>query len=53
MEDFLYRILNYLIIDKYRRRKTLLLDALAEKGFEISHNDSNHLFKNFQINTWK
>ncbi len=35
MKAFLYHILNNLIIDEYRKRKTLSLDNLLEKGFEI------------------
>lgn len=36
MKPFLYHILNQLIIDEYRKRKTYSLDALREKGFEPS-----------------
>ncbi len=31
---FLYHILNNLIVDEYRKRKTISLDSLLEKGFE-------------------
>lgn len=34
MKAFLYHVLNNLIIDEYRRRKTVSLDVLMEKGFE-------------------
>ena len=34
MKAFLYHVLNNLIIDEYRKRKTFSLDALLEKGFE-------------------
>lgn len=34
MQSFLYRILNNLIIDEYRKRKTSSLDELVESGFE-------------------
>ncbi len=34
MKAFLYHILNHLIIDEYRKRKTTSLDTLIEKGFE-------------------
>lgn len=34
MKAFLYHILNNLIIDEYRKRKTSSLDVLLEKGFE-------------------
>lgn len=34
MKSFLYHILNNLIIDEYRKRRTTSLDALLEKGYE-------------------
>jgi RNA polymerase sigma factor (sigma-70 family) len=34
MKAFLYHILNNLIVDEYRKRKTTSLDVLIEKGFE-------------------
>lgn len=34
MKAFLYHVLNNLIVDEYRRRKTVSLDILMEKGFE-------------------
>jgi RNA polymerase sigma-70 factor, ECF subfamily len=34
MKAFLYHILNNLIVDEYRKRKTTSLDLLLEKGFE-------------------
>ncbi|MFH1171637.1 MAG: RNA polymerase sigma factor [bacterium] len=36
MRAFLYHILNHLIVDEYRKQKTVSLDALLEKGFEPS-----------------
>ena len=39
MKAFLYHVLNNLIIDDYRKRKTVSLDALLEKGFEPSGNE--------------
>jgi RNA polymerase sigma-70 factor (ECF subfamily) len=44
MKAFLYHILNDLIIDEYRKHKTISLDILLEKGFEPSVNDSKSLF---------
>lgn len=48
MKAFLYRILNNLVVDEYRKHKTVSLDALLEKGFEptISNSiaDSNRFF---------
>lgn len=44
MKSFLYRILNNLIIDEYRRKKADSLDAQIENGFEPSVDDSNRLF---------
>lgn len=34
MKAFLYHVLNNLIIDQYRKHKTVSLDTLLEKGFE-------------------
>jgi RNA polymerase sigma-70 factor (ECF subfamily) len=34
MKAFLYHVLNNLIIDEYRKKKTSSLDQLLEKGFE-------------------
>jgi RNA polymerase sigma-70 factor, ECF subfamily len=36
MKSFLYRILNNLIVDEYRKRKVASLDVLLEKGYEPS-----------------
>ncbi len=44
MKAFLYHILNNLIIDEYRKRKTTSLDALVESGFEPSDERSLSLF---------
>lgn len=42
MKAFLYHILNRLIIDEYRKKKTGSLDALVEKGFQPSNDESEH-----------
>lgn len=34
IKAFLYRVLNNLIIDEYRKHKTASLDAMLENGFE-------------------
>lgn len=34
MKAFLYHILKNLIVDEYRKHKTISLDAIMEKGFE-------------------
>ena len=44
MKAFLYHILNNLIIDQYRKKKTSSLDALLEKGFEPRVEDFVNLF---------
>ena len=44
MKAFLYHILNNLIVDEYRKRKTSSLDVLVEKGFEPSEDVSEHIF---------
>jgi len=43
MKAFLYHILNNLIVDEYRKRKTSSLDVLTEKGFEPSAVDSTNI----------
>jgi RNA polymerase sigma-70 factor (ECF subfamily) len=43
MRAFLYHVLNNLIIDQYRKHKTLSLDTLLEKGFEPKAPESSHV----------
>lgn len=43
MKAFLYNILNCLIVDEYRKRKTSSLDVLIEKGFEPKEVGSTNL----------
>lgn len=47
MKSFLYHILNNLIVDEYRKRKTVSLDVLLEKGYEPAGDSreslTNHL----------
>lgn len=45
MKAFLYHILNDLIVDEYRKKKTSSLDVLLEKGFEPANTvDFKNLF---------
>ncbi len=44
MKAFLYHVLNNLIIDQYRKKKSVSLDGLAENGFEAGFDDSPRLF---------
>jgi len=44
MKAFLYHILNNLIVDEYRKKKSTSLDVLLEKGYEPSADDSGRLF---------
>jgi len=44
MKAFLYHVLNNLIIDEYRKHKTISLDVLIEKGLEPKIDDSARLF---------
>ncbi len=44
MKAFLYHVLNNLVVDEYRKRKTVSLDVLLEKGFEPSGGDSRRFF---------
>ncbi|MFA6585440.1 MAG: RNA polymerase sigma factor [Candidatus Paceibacterota bacterium] len=43
MKSFLYHILNNLIVDEYRKRKTVSLDVLLEKGYEPGKDHQEHL----------
>lgn len=43
MRAFLYHVLKDLIVDEYRKRKTVSLNALIEKGFEPSVDYSDRL----------
>lgn len=43
MRAFLYHVLNDLIVDEYRKHKTLSLDQLIESGFEPSDEDTGKL----------
>ncbi len=44
MKAFLYHVLNHLIVDEYRKHKTMSLDALLEKGYEPGKDYSECLF---------
>lgn len=44
MKAFLYHVLNNLVVDHYRKRKTTSLDVLLDKGFEPSVDESARLF---------
>lgn len=44
MKAFLYHVLNNLIVDEYRKRKTSSLDTLIEKGFEPNAGDSARFY---------
>ena len=43
MKSFLYHILNHLIIDEYRKHKTVSLDEAIEKGFEPGTGNADHI----------
>jgi RNA polymerase sigma-70 factor (ECF subfamily) len=45
MKAFLYHVLNNLIVDEYRRRKTTSLDILMEKGFEPASGNTKSLLE--------
>lgn len=44
MKAFLYHILRHLIVDEYRKRKTMSLDILLEKGFDPGMTDHERMF---------
>lgn len=43
MKAFLYHVLNNLIVDQYRKHKTISLDTLLEKGYEPSQDSSEKM----------
>ncbi len=44
MRAFLFHVLNHLIVDEYRKQKTVSLDILTEQGFEPSVDPTSRLF---------
>lgn len=44
MKAFLYHVLNNLIVDEYRRHRTVSLDGLLENGFEPGVDTTKRLF---------
>ncbi len=44
MKAFLYHVLNNLIVDQYRKKKTASLEVLLEKGYEPGVDDTKRLF---------
>lgn len=44
MRAFLYHVLNNLIVDEYRKRKTVSLDLLTEEGLELEAINSENVF---------
>lgn len=44
LKPFLFRTLNNLIIDEYRKRKNSSLDELMDEGFDIGVDNSESLF---------
>ncbi|MHB8651936.1 MAG: RNA polymerase sigma factor [Minisyncoccota bacterium] len=43
MRGFLYHILKELIVDEYRKKKTMSLDVLMENGFDMSSDRSKRV----------
>jgi RNA polymerase sigma-70 factor (ECF subfamily) len=43
MKAFLYHVLNGLVIDEYRKHKTVSLDSLVEEGFDPKEADSEKM----------
>jgi len=44
-----YRVANNLIIDEYRRRKTVSLDMMQESGFDVDDGDEGKMFERMEI----
>jgi RNA polymerase sigma-70 factor (ECF subfamily) len=51
MKAFLYHILNNLIIDEYRKQKTVSLDMMLENGFEPTNTDTDRVMNIFDGKT--
>ena len=47
MKAFLYRIAGNLVIDYRRKKKSDSLDAMMESGFDISHDEREHIEHRF------
>ena len=45
MKAFLYHVLNNLIVDQYRKRKTVSLDVMLEQGFEPNMDETASLLQ--------
>lgn len=48
LRAFLYKVANNLIVDQYRKKKTLSLDELKEKGIEIRQDIKEELDVHFE-----
>ncbi len=46
---FFYKILGNLVVDHYRKKKTLSLDRLSEVGFEPSFSDLENLENRYEF----
>lgn len=43
LKAFLYRTLNNLVIDEYRKKKSVSLEVIEEEGFQLSVDDTKQL----------
>jgi RNA polymerase sigma-70 factor (ECF subfamily) len=50
---FIYHIANNLIIDEYRKKKSLSLDDLQEQGFDVANHDERDIVTNVEISQVK
>ncbi len=48
LKSFLYKVANNLIVDQYRKRKELSLDALQEKGFDVANLDADRILRDVE-----
>ena len=44
-----YRVVNNLIIDEYRRKKTTSLDMMQEGGFDVEDDDGGKMYDQMEI----
>lgn len=53
MRSFLYRVMNNLIIDYYRKSKSFSLDSLLDDGFDVADSGHEGIFESAEISQIK
>jgi RNA polymerase sigma-70 factor, ECF subfamily len=50
LKSFLYKVANNLVIDEYRKRKEISLDAMQAKGFDVENHDAEKIVRDVENN---